>query len=131
LVVLMSTLAGCDDAAESNECGSTEPEEGTDGVVPTDPKSKEIVDACSAFCDKMIQNSLCYDSARACPLVRDDCIDDCRLQSCRVCPGKLAPYMQCLVDNFDPATMVCPDAGIGCSAAACTDQAFDLGACGG
>ncbi len=131
MVLLLSVSAACDDGAESNECGTTEPEEGTDGTVPQDPKSKEIVDVCGAFCDKLIANGSCYDSADKCPLVREDCVDDCRLQSCRVCPGKLAPFMQCLVDNYDAAPFTCADAGFTCETLACKDQRFDLGACGG
>ncbi|NUO54461.1 MAG: hypothetical protein HOV80_36925 [Polyangiaceae bacterium] len=130
LIVAVFAL-GCNDDAESNECGSTEIEEGTDGVTSQDPKSKEIVDACGAFCDKLIQNSLCYDSAAACPLLRDDCVDDCRLQSCDVCPGKLAPLVRCLTDNLDPATFSCTGAGLGCEAPACEEEQGVLGHCGG
>ncbi|NUO48147.1 MAG: hypothetical protein HOV80_04740 [Polyangiaceae bacterium] len=130
LACLLTLLASCGDGdATTNECGSTEPEEGTDGTVPDDPQSEEIVRACRGFCQRLISNSLCYDSADACPLVEDDCIDDCRLQSCDVCPGTLTTFLNCQTKYFQASEWSCPD--VSCPMPQCQQRHAELTMCGG
>ncbi len=129
--LLVPVWVACGDESVINECGSTEIEEGTDGVVPQDPTAPEIVEACEELCDRLIAEDLCYGSAD-CPVDRQSCIDDCRLQSCEVCPGKLAPWIACQATHLDPNGWACADAGLSCPApAACEDEASALGQCGG
>ena len=65
------------DGLITTECGTFDPNEPGDGVIPDDPTGPAIVTSCEAFCDAF--GSVCENGG----FFRDECVDDCRLRACR------------------------------------------------
>ncbi|MCA9707113.1 MAG: hypothetical protein KDK70_14775 [Myxococcales bacterium] len=108
-----------------NECGTFDPTEPGDGVVPQDPSDPEIIAACTALCEALATVPEC----RTDPAT---CLDDCRLRSCPICPGTLAPLVTCETENFDAAACRCGPQGASCPIPApCGDLEDQTGFCGG
>ena len=137
LAVMAPWLAGCGDSADSSgsdpdgdaittECGTFDPDEpNAHGIVPNDPASPNIVEACQDLCDKM-------DGVEGCTVETTACVDDCRLRACDVCPGKLEPLTRCRAEAFDAAGCTCESGGVSCTTPPeCEDEESELGHCGG
>jgi hypothetical protein len=109
-----------------NECGTFDPNQtNTDSVIPDDPASAEIVDACDALCQAM-------SDLDGCSIDLDDCVDDCRLTSCDYCPSTLVPLTECRTEFFDPAACTCSGGVAECDLPAdCTELMDDTYQCGG
>jgi hypothetical protein len=109
----------------THECGTFDPNEPGDSVIPQDPASEEIVDACEALCDAMA-------SIEGCAIDLDACVEDCRLESCDFCPGTLAPLAECRSEFFDPAACTCSGGVADCEVPGdCTELMYDTTQCGG
>jgi hypothetical protein len=118
---------GGDDGAYTTECGTFDPPEGgSDYVFPDDPADPTIVASCEAFCDAF--GEVCENGG----FFRDDCIDDCRLRACDVCPGKIEPLIRCETEEGDAAACGCQDGVPACETPeACSGEVGELLACGG
>lgn len=122
---LFALSTGCEDSAVSNECGTFEPEDGTDSAAPQDPADPDLVAACEDFCAHAAQIAMCTIGA-------ETCVDDCRLESCDVCPGKLQPLVECRTASTEASQCTCGERGPVCEVpAACEQQQAELGFCGG
>ena len=111
-----------------NACGTFDPSEPGDGGSPQDPDDPEIIEACTAWCAALSG----IDALGACASDTDACVNTCKLRSCGVCPGTLAPLVNCEVDEIDPAACACEgDTAVCQQPAACDELGFATGACGG
>jgi hypothetical protein len=115
------------DGSYTTECGTFEPPDGpTDSVFPDDPASADIVASCEAFCDAFA--AVCDNGG----FFRDDCIDDCRLRACAICPGTLVPLVDCEASETDVATCGCQDGIPVCEQpGACSEEQAATSQCGG
>ena len=123
-----------DDAADSSgtggdsgweACGLTPPTGPGDSVEPQHPDSPEIVAACTGLC-------AAWAGIADCPAEMISCIDACSLRTCQICPGTLAPLVECETTNFDETACVCGESGPTCPIPeACAEQEQQTGFCGG
>jgi hypothetical protein len=117
--------AGGDDLVV-NECGTFDPNQVGDSVIPDDPTDPAIVASCEAFCDAFA--SACESGG----FVRDDCVDDCRLRACGICPGSIQSLVECETAESDVATCTCQDGVPVCaSPESCGDEEDATYQCGG
>ena len=116
--------SGGGDGSVTTECGTFTPEPNTDGVAPQDPASPDIVEACTDLCAEL-EVLGCFPTPEA-------CLDDCRMQSCKVCPGSIAPLTRCRAEHFDAGACTCESGGAKCDLPMdCEDENGMTGACGG
>lgn len=108
-----------------NECGTFDTNEPGDSVPPQDPADPDITTACTALCDALGTVPDCQTDAAA-------CLETCRLRSCDICPGTLAPLVTCEAESFDAMACECGADGAACPIpAACEELAAETGFCGG
>ncbi len=106
-------------------CGLSPPTGPGDSVEPQHPDSPEIVTACTALCTA-------WAGIADCPADMTTCLEDCSQRTCQICPGTLAPLVDCETANFDEAACVCGESGPTCpTPSACDEQADQTGFCGG
>jgi hypothetical protein len=116
---------GADTGGITNACGTFDTDEAGDSVIPQDPDDPEIITACTALCDAMAGVPDCTTDPAA-------CLDTCKLRSCQICPGTLAPLVACETELFDAATCRCGADGAVCSTPeGCSTQLGATGQCGG
>jgi hypothetical protein len=120
------TGADTGDGLITNACGTFDPNEPGDSVIPQDPDDPEIVTACTALCDRQLGELMdCTTSAQA-------CLESCKMRSCTICPGTLAPLADCETAMFTGDACTCGAEGIDCSTpAGCSEFADETGFCGG
>jgi hypothetical protein len=108
-----------------NGCGTFDTNVPGDSAIPQDPDDPEIIDACTALCDAMATIADCTTDPVA-------CLDACKLRSCSICPGTLAPLVACETELFDGATCECGEEGTECGTpAGCSTQLSATSQCGG
>jgi hypothetical protein len=60
------------------------------------------------------------------------CIEDSKLRTCGICPGTLAPLVECETTNFDATACTCEATSPSCPIPrACAEQQQQTGFCGG
>lgn len=107
-----------------NGCGVYNIESGTDSVVPQDPNDAEITNACTDLCTAQ--------AALNCGEDMSECIDQCKVRSCDVCPGTIAPLIACEATSFSETACMCTEQGVVCTTTdACDDESSATVACGG
>jgi hypothetical protein len=117
--------ADTDDGLITNACGTFDPNEPGDSVIPQDPDDPEIVTACTALCDAQAGIMDCTTSAEA-------CLEHCKMRSCSICPGTLAPLVDCETSMFVDEGCTCDAEGIDCPVpAGCSELSNETGFCGG
>lgn len=108
-----------------NACGTFDPDRPGDSVIPQDPDDPEILAACTALCEAFADVPECTTDAAT-------CIDDCKLRSCNICPGTLAPLVECETEMFVPDGCTCGRMGAECSTPeGCRELLGNTTACGG
>lgn len=108
-----------------NACGTFDPNEPGDSVPPQDPDDPEIIEACTGLCEAL-------DGVGGCMVDAEACVETCKLRSCQICPGTLAPLVECETQELDPAACSCTDGVVECPLPeACNELAGQTGACGG
>lgn len=113
------------DGLITNACGTFDPNEPGDSVIPQDPDDPEILVACTALCGAQAELMDCTTSAEA-------CLEHCKLRSCTICPDTLAPLVDCETAMFVGDGCTCDAEGIDCpTPAGCSDLADQTGFCGG
>ena len=126
-------IASTTDASESsdesgvvvNGCGTFDPNTPGDSVIPQDPDDPEIIEACTALCEALTGVPDCETDAAA-------CLDTCKMRSCNICPGTLAPLVDCETEMFAPDGCSCGTTGAECPIPeGCRELASDTNACGG
>jgi hypothetical protein len=114
--------AGC---VVTNGCGTFDQCSPGDGVVPDDPETPSIVAACTSYC-------MAIDGIGGCMVVLDVCVNQCAADACAVCPGTLAPLIECRTQELDASTCICNGGTPACPVpAACQAQQAALFQCGG
>jgi hypothetical protein len=114
--------AGC---VVTNGCGTFDQCSPGDGVVPDDPQTPSIVAACTSYC-------MAIDGIGGCMVVLDVCVNQCASDACAVCPGTLAPLIECRTQELDASTCICNGGTPDCPVpAACEAQQDALLQCGG
>ncbi len=109
----------------TNACGTFDPNEPGDSVIPQDPDDPEIIAACTALCEVYVALDSCQTDAAV-------CLETCKLRSCPICPGTLAPLVTCETEMFGTGECTCTPDGIDCSTPpGCSDLADATGFCGG
>jgi hypothetical protein len=89
--------AGC---VVTNGCGTFDQCSPGEGVVPDDPETPSIVAACTSYC-------MAIDGIGGCMVVLDACVNQCAADACAVCPGTLAPLIECRTQELDASTCIC------------------------
>ena len=120
-----SSEGGADDDTSDDSGGETSGDDGeiTNGPIPQDPDDPEILTACDALCGEL---------ASTCEASGVNCEDACKMQSCDVCPGTLAEFVECQAVQAAPDGCTCDANGVLCDVAeACLDQYYALSQCGG
>jgi hypothetical protein len=113
------------DGPITNACGTFDFSEAGDSEAPQDPDDPEIITACTALCEAQAGIMDCTTSAEA-------CLDHCKMRSCSICPGTLAPLVDCETAMFVGEGCTCTAEGIDCPIpAACDQQSDETGFCGG
>lgn len=113
------------DGSITNACGTFDPNEPGDSVIPQDPDDPEIITACTALCDVQSEIMGCTTSAEA-------CLEQCKMQSCGFCPDTLVPLVECETTMFVSDGCTCDAEGIDCpTPAGCSDLEDQTTACGG
>ena len=111
------------DGEVTNGCGTFDTSLPGDSPIPQDPDDPEILDACTSLCDVL---------GETCASTTDDCLTLCKMRSCDVCPGTLAPFVECQAAEVDPAACTCDAEGLTCDVAeVCLDSYYALSQCGG
>jgi hypothetical protein len=136
LCLLICTL-GCDSADDGNDdeaetggavtnaCGTFDPNEPGDSVIPQDPDDPEILSSCMALCEVQAEIEGCTTEAAA-------CVDHCKMRSCDSCPTTLAPLVDCETVMFTGEGCTCAADGIDCPVpAGCSDLEQKITECGG
>jgi hypothetical protein len=119
------TGADTDDGLITNACGTFDPNEPGDSVIPQDPDDPEILTACTALCEAQAGIMDCTTTAEA-------CLEHCKMRSCAICPGTLAPLVDCETTMFVGDGCTCDAEGIDCpTPAACSELSDETGFCGG
>jgi hypothetical protein len=119
-----SSEAGTDGLV-TNDCGTFDPNQPGDGVIPQDPDDPEILDACNGLCAVWLAVPNCTTDAAA-------CLETCRLRSCSICPGTLAPLVDCEAASFVEDGCTCGPDGLQCEVPdACSELQAETGYCGG
>jgi hypothetical protein len=110
----------------TNACGTFDPNEPGDSVIPQDPDDPEIIAACTSLCDAAAAGIMgCTTSAEA-------CLEQCKMRSCGFCPDTLVPLVECETTMFVSDGCTCDADGIDCPApAGCSDLEDQTTACGG
>ncbi len=112
-----------DDGEITNGCGTFDTSLPGDSPIPQDPDDPEILTACDALCGEL---------ASTCEASGVNCEDACKMQSCDVCPGTLAEFVECQAVQAAPDGCTCDANGVLCDVAeACLDQYYALSQCGG
>ncbi|MFV8749131.1 hypothetical protein ACNOYE_01125 [Nannocystaceae bacterium ST9] len=134
LLLLALGVLGCDSADEGNDesepitnaCGTFDPNEPGDSVIPQDPDDPEILAACSALCDAQLAG------IAGCVTTAEACLEHCKLRSCGICPDTLVPLVDCETAMFTGEGCTCTAEGIECpEPAACSELEDQTAACGG
>jgi hypothetical protein len=114
------------DGLITNACGTFDPNEPGDSVIPQDPDDPEIIAACTALCEVAAETIMgCTTSAEA-------CLEQCKMQSCAFCPDTLVPLVECETTMFVSDGCSCDAEGIDCpTPAGCSDLEDQTGFCGG
>jgi hypothetical protein len=113
------------DGSITNACGTFEPDGPNDSVIPQDPDDPEILTACTALCEAQAGIVDCTTTAEA-------CLEHCKMRSCTICPGTLAPLVDCETAMFVGDGCTCNADGIDCPTPdGCSDLEDQTGFCGG
>jgi hypothetical protein len=124
------TEEGCDtsttDGGVVNGCGVFDPDMHDQSTIPQDPDDPEILTACTALCDAQTGG------IEGCATSAEACLEDCKMRSCDVCPGTLAPLVDCETAMFTGEGCSCEVEGIDCPVpAGCSEVEQQTGFCGG
>ncbi|MEM9455139.1 MAG: hypothetical protein AAGF11_13240 [Myxococcota bacterium] len=108
-----------------NACGTFDPNEPGDSIIPQDPDDPEIISACQALCEARAE-------IPECTLDVEACVDTCKMRSCDVCSNSLVPLLQCETMTFVADECTCDADGAQCPTSPDCDELVDAtSACGG
>src|SRR5688572_8380716 len=114
-----------DSGVVTNACGTFDPNFPGDSVPPQDPDDPEIIAACTDLCELLGTIGDCAGSPEA-------CLEECKLRSCTICPGTLAPLVECETAMFGAEACTCEATGPQCpTPAGCDELEDDTTQCGG
>lgn len=109
----------------TNACGTFDPNEPGDSVIPQDPDDPEIITACMALCEVQV-------GIEDCTFETAPCLEHCKMRSCAICPDTLAPLVDCETAMFTGENIMCVDGRLDSAVpAGCSDLEDQTGFCGG
>lgn len=107
-----------------NGCGTFDADEPGDSTIPQDPDDPEVLAACAELCAAAAGDMACNTDASA-------CVELCKVRSCDVCPGTLAPLVSCMAEAWPYPGCNCPTDNAWCPPTPCMDEDDATTQCGG